>query len=474
MTKTAFCCSLLLICSTRLIGQDAPQQSLKLTTAVELAQNNYPAIRAAKASAAAAKAGEDLARTAYLPHVDLLWQENRATRNNVFGLLLPQSVIPAISGPQLTTKTYQSAWGSAGGVLASWEPLDFGLRRANVELARAQNAQAEATVAVTVLDVSATAADLFLIALAAEQSTRAAQAAVDRMQVFLGSVRVLVDQQLRPGVDVSRAEAEIAALRNQLIQSQQNLSIARINLSEAIGQAGAAATLDSGPFLDLPLMMPSPPPTAQQTLPGPPDFGLHPMLRVQAAAIETVRAREHALDRAYVPRFNLQTAFFGRGTGARLDGTFDNSRGWYPNSGNWAVGITITFPAFDFFGLRARRRIEENNERAEQARYDQTLQTLTAQDARARAIIDGARRIAENTPLQVKAARETLERVRVRYEYGLTTVVEVADAQRLMAQAEADNAIARLGVWRALLAAARLQGSLQSFIEQVDRVEKKN
>jgi hypothetical protein len=43
-----------------------------------------------------------------------------------------------------------------------------------------------------------------------------------------------------------------------------------------------------------------------------------------------------------------------------------------------------------------------------------------------------------------------------------------------MAQAEADNAIARLGVWRALLAAARLQGSLQSFIEQVDRVEKKN
>jgi outer membrane protein TolC len=472
MTKTAFCCSLLLVCATRLLGQDAPQQSLKLTTAVELAQTNYPAIRAAMASATAAKAGEDLARTAYLPHVDLLWQENRATRNNVFGLLLPQSVIPAISGPQLTTKTYQSAWGSAGGVLASWEPVDFGLRRANVELARAQNAQAEATVALTVLDVSATAADLFLIALAAEQSTRAAQAAVDRMQVFLGSVRVLVEQQLRPGVDVSRAEAEIAALRNQLIQSQQNLSIARINLSEAIGQAGAAATLDSTPFLDLPPV--TPPLPGEQTLPRPPDFGLHPMLRVQAAAIETVRAREHALDRAYVPRFNLQTAFFGRGTGARLDGTFDNSRGWYPNSGNWAVGITITFPAFDFFGLRARRRIEENNERAERARYDQTLQTLTAQDARARAIIEGARRIAENTPLQVKAARETLERVRVRYEYGLTTVVEVADAQRLMAQAEADDAIARLGVWRALLAAARLQGSLQPFIERVDRMEKKN
>jgi outer membrane protein TolC len=289
------------------------------------------------------------------------------------------------------------------------------------------------------------------------------------MQVFLGSVRVLVDQQLRPGVDASRAEAEIAALRNQLIQSQQNLSIARINLSEAIGAAGTPLTLDEGPFLDLPPeMLPAP------TTPPQADFGLHPVLRAQAAAIETVRERERALERAYVPRFSLQTAFFGRGTGARLDGTFDNSRGWYPNSGNWAVGITITFPAFDFFGLHARRRIEGNNERAERARYDQTVQALTAQDARARAIIEGARRIAENTPLQLKAARETLERVRVRYEYGLTTVVEVADAQRLMSQAETDNAIARLGVWRALLAAAKLRGDLKPFLDEVGRVEKKN
>ena len=36
-----------------------------------------------------------LARTAYLPHADGLAHVNHATRNNVFGLLLPQSAIPS-------------------------------------------------------------------------------------------------------------------------------------------------------------------------------------------------------------------------------------------------------------------------------------------------------------------------------------------------------------------------------------------
>jgi hypothetical protein len=46
-------------------------------------------------------------------------------------------------------------------------------------------------------------------------------------------------------------------------------------------------------------------------------------------------------------------------------------------------------------------------------------------------------------------------------------VVEVADAQRLLAQAEVDDAVARLGVWRALLAAARIQGDIKPFLQKV-------
>lgn len=446
---------------TALIGviafaQDSPAQKLTLEQTVALAQKNYPTIRAAKAQTQSTEAGIELAKTALLPRADLLWQQNRATRNNIFGLLLPQSTLPSISGPQLDTTTPQSAWGSAAGLLFSWEPFDFGLRKSQIELAKAQSKQAVAAEALTQLDVSAAAADAFLTLLAAEQTVRAAQANVERAETFAKAVGVLVTNQLRPGVDSSRAEAELAAARNLLVQAEQTAELARVNLAEAIGQAGAKLEIDAGPMLELP---PTAPPLSL-------NLSLHPLAMVQTAAIDTAKAREKVLDRSWVPRFNWQSAVYGRGTGARLDGTFNNSRGLYPDTFNWATGVTMSFPVMDFFGIRARRKAEANNLLAEQARYDQVLNTLKAQDARARILLESTRKIAANNEIQVKAAQETLTRAKVRYEYGLTNIVEVADAQRLVAQAEIDAAVAKLAIWRALLAGAKLQGDLKPFLEK--------
>lgn len=439
-------------------AQDAAQRALTLEQAIELALKNYPAIRAAKAQSQSAEAGIELARTSLLPRADLLWQENRATRNNVFGLLLPQSTIPSISGPVLDNTTQLSAWGSAGGLLFSWEPFDFGLRKASIEVAKAQSKQAVATEAVTRLDVSAAAADAFLTLLAAEQTVQAAEAGVERAATFSKAVHVLVENQLRPGVDASRAEAEIATANNLLIQAQQTAELARANLAEATGQAGANLTIAAGPLLQLPATTP---PLINHNL------LLHPLALAQTAAIDTAKAREQVLNRTWVPRFNWQTALYGRGTSARLDGAFDNGRGFYPDTLNWATGLTITFPVMDFFGLRARRKAEASNVAVEQARYDQTINTLKAQEARARILVESARKIAANAEIQLKAAQETMARAKVRYEYGLTNITEVADAQRLMAQAEIDAAVAKLAIWRAMLIGAKLQGDLKPFLEQV-------
>jgi outer membrane protein TolC len=452
--------SFVLICLRVLpLAQETSTQSINIGQAVDQALSNYPAIRAAQAQKAAADAGIDLARTAYIPRTDLLWQENRATRNNVFGLLLPQSTIPSMSGPVLGTTGFESVWGSAGGLLFSWEPFDFGLRKSNVEVARAMSRQAQAGVEVTTLDVATSAADAFLTVLANEQVARAAQANVERFEVFTTTVRTLVDNQLRPGADVSRAEAELAGARNQLIQAQQNAELARANLAEALGEAGAIVKLDAGPLLELP--PPAPPEVT--------NFAAHPLALAQKAAIDVVRAREHVFDRSYFPRFNFQTSLYGRGTGALLNGGIDNSKGFYPDTGNWATGLTITFGITDIIGIRAHRRIEAGNEAAEKARYDQVVNTLKAQDARARTLVKSARLMAENTPVEVRAAQETLQRARVRYEYGLTDITEVAEAQRLIAQAEIDDAVARLGLWRALLATARSQGDVKPFLQRVAR-----
>jgi outer membrane protein len=111
-------------------AEGAKTRVFTLEEAVDFALKNYPAVRASLEQVNAARAGVGLARTNHLPRADMLWQANRASRNNILGLLLPQSVIPAVSGPVLSTTSGQGVWGSAEGLLFSWEPLDFGARRA--------------------------------------------------------------------------------------------------------------------------------------------------------------------------------------------------------------------------------------------------------------------------------------------------------------------------------------------------------
>src|SRR5499425_3407240 len=125
-----------------------------LEEAVDFALKNYPAVRASLERVRSAEAGVGVARTSYLPRTDVLWQTNRATDNNITGLVFPNSVIAPISGPLSLSTSMQSAWGSAGGLLFSWEPLDFGYRGARVDAARAAQSRAAAEASLTRLDVS--------------------------------------------------------------------------------------------------------------------------------------------------------------------------------------------------------------------------------------------------------------------------------------------------------------------------------
>jgi outer membrane protein len=142
-------------------------QTLSIVRVVQDAERDYPLIHVTEAELNASIANIRLSRTAYLPRVDGIAQFNRATRNNIFGALLPQSVVPSMSGPVIDSNNGGSVWGSATGLLVNWQPFDFGLRGANVQSAVAARDKADATVKRTQLEVSAAAADAYLTVLVA-------------------------------------------------------------------------------------------------------------------------------------------------------------------------------------------------------------------------------------------------------------------------------------------------------------------
>jgi outer membrane protein TolC len=432
-------------------------QTFSLEEALQYALEHYPTVRAALEQSNASTANVDVARSSYLPRFDGFWQTNRATANNTFGMLLPQSIMPSISGPVLSSPAGDSVWGSAVGGLLTWEPFDFGLRESSVREAEAGVRRARADEGVTRLNVQNAVAVAFLGVVSAQQALTAAEADVERREVLARAARVLTDNQLRPGAEASRAEAELAAARTRAIQVRQAVMVARTTLSQMLGIPGVVVQVNAARLLEAIPLGGTPSASAAE----------HPLLQFSQAAVDLARARETVLAKTDFPRVYLQSSVFGRGSGGNPDGTFDGGAdGLGLERANWAAGVQVVFPnVFDFSSRHARQAAASALTRVEGARHEESRLAVTAQQRAAEAMIDAARAVAQNTPIQLAAAQQSEAQARARYDAGLAGIVEVAEAQNLLAGAEYQNGAARVDVWRSLLARAIAQGDITPFID---------
>ncbi len=453
LTGAARCVGAMAAVAGALWGQPA---GLTITQAVEDALQNYPSIRVTQEQMNAAAAGIRLAQTAYLPRVDGLAQMNRATRNTFYGLLLPQGIIPGVDG--VPANNLGSVWDSGVGVLVTWQPFDFGLRAANVATATAARNQAQASINRTRYDVSIATADAFLTVVAAQQTAQAARAAVNSWQILLKSIHALVAAQLRPGADESRVEAELAVAQTQLAQAEQAIDVARSTVAQFVGVDLSQLNVRPGELAEqLPPDHPEPPL----------ETAANPLAVEQNAAITQAQSQLKAIERTYYPQFLVQGLAAARGTGLLSDGArLGGLNGLAPTTQNYGVGLTVTFPAMDRFAIREQEAMHSANIRAGQAQYQLIATNLQAQFHAALATLTGARRVAANTPIEVSSARTALQQATARYRSGLAPIDEVAQAQRLLVQAQIDDALARLSVWRARLQVATARGDIQPFLDE--------
>ncbi len=449
---------LLLLHMTDAQQAEAP---LTLNSVVEDAARNYPTIQISQEELHAAGARLELARTAYLPRVDALAQFNRGTRNNVFGSLLPQSTIPSMSGPVIGTNNGGSVWGSAAGVLVVWQPFDFGARSANVRAAEAERDRAAAANLRTQLEVETASADAYLSVIASLQMRKAAQTAVLNWETLRGRIHALAAAELRPGADESRVDAEKAASANQLALAQQAVDSSLATLRKFESGSAISSATDQKLLTKAPEIMGE---NASFT----PDS--NPLMAEHKAASAENEAQLKALERSWVPLFNLEGSAYARGTGAETNGDrLSGANGLAPNVGNYVVGVNITFPVMDFASIHAKAAMQESLTKAARANEDLTARNLREQFEQALAELRAATTIAQNTPVQLQDAQTALDQATARYKAGLVAIDDVAQAQRLLVQADIDNSIARLNVWRAFLKIQYIRGDLQPFLQEVSR-----
>jgi outer membrane protein TolC len=418
--------------------------------AVAEALAKHPRIRSGEADVRATDARVEEMGTRRLPDVGVSAQINRSTGNTPPGAWFATTGFPAISGAPRGKTLDTGTWQTGGSVWASWDVLSFQRQAAAIDLALAERSDAAARTEVDRLAVAYEAADAFVELVEAQETVRAATASVDRARVLVTMTQPLVDQSLRPGVDVARAQAELAAAQTLLARAEQSREVRRARLAEAMGDASLHLDADpeglTGPVGDTqPLAVPSP---------------THPEIVRSNAEVTRARQQRSVVDAQYLPRVELVAAFWTRGSGL-LQSPAD---GLVPDIPNWAAGAVVTWSILDIPTISARARAASAATDSAAAKRDETYLAVAAQVSRANAMVQGARSVARQTPTALASARGAEQQIVARYRAGLAPVVDVADAERVLTQAEIDDAVARLEVRRALLALGRAVGDLRPFL----------
>jgi len=423
---------------------------------VESAWLHYPSVLEARAAAAQAEAAVQATAISNGPVVGVAGQFDRATDNATLGLSFA-SPLPSISGtvPASDYRLGASTFTSATGAYFAWEVADFGRRSDELHFTQSLARAAGERTELTRLQVGAHAADLFLSLLAAQERERVAGADVARWQTMAHIIHTLVEQQLRPGADGSRVDAELAAARIRQAEAERDRAGLQAALVEATGSGAPAPELVA-------------PPPAPRSEPAAAGTVVHPEIAAQQATIAASRFHISAVEKGALPRTFVQASFYGRGSGVLAAGKFGT--GWSglgpDTAGNWAVGAGFDFSFTRMRVVRAQTAAARADLAQQQARLVRISGALTASQAQAEADLRAAETIADQAPIELTAARAGESQARVRYQAGLSGVVDLANAEQLLAQAEADAALAGLKLWRSRLEMAFARGDLTPWLDE--------
>lgn len=311
---------------------------------------------------------------------------------------------------------------SVGVGVTSFE-LDFWGRVKNLsDAARSQyleTGQAERAFRLTLVRDVASA---YFASRGAEEQIRLAEATVTSRKEGLRIARLRLDAGVTSALDyrqsetlLTQAETELASLRLAKAQSDNFLAV-----------------LVGGP---LPADLPAPLPLAAQSSPPALSAGLpsdllvaRPDILSAEEQLRAARANVGAARAAFFPSISL-TGSVGFASSS-LDNLFGN------NGLTWSFGPSISLPIFDFGRNKGNLTVAEARENIAVATYEKTVQTAFREVADALA---GRRYLAEQVEAQERgtlAQRRIADLARKRYREGVSTYLEVLDAERNLFAAE--------------------------------------
>jgi outer membrane protein len=302
---------------------------------------------------------------------------------------------------------------------------DFGRTNALVSAAKlraeAQDQQVETTRANILLAVSRS----YFSVLQAQSVLQVAEETVKERQLIAEQVGALAQAKLKSQLDLSFANVNLADAKLLLASAQNNIASAHAQLAEAMGLPGQTAfALDEE---SLPPSMPDQiQPLLDEALRNRPELA---NLRLEENAAQRFAQAEHDL---YYPTISVVgTAGFVPSGEVQIPGRYG------------AVGVNVSIPIFNGGLFKARHAEAQLRARA-------AAQNITAQENRVIRDVRTAWLAATTaydklglTQQLLDQAKLALDLAQSRYNLGLSSIVELSQAQLNLTSAQISSAVAR-------------------------------
>ncbi len=391
--------------------QAQPAERLSLNDAEQRALDAHPQVREGRYAAQAANEGVREARSAYFPTI----------YGSLTGAAAPDGTriaAGALNNPSILDR-------AATGVTATQLVTDFGRTRGLVQTQqlRADARDQDATLlrANVLLQLDRAYFDV----LRAQAVLRVAQQTVDARQLVVDQVTALAVSNLKSGLDVSFARVNLSQAQLLLVQAQSEVQASFAALATAMGSS-LATTYE---LRDEPLAAPPAEDasvTIARALRDRPDVAAE---RLSSQAAAKFADAEHALWFPTVAAIGVAGVSPYRESGL--------------NDRYSAAGVNITVPLWNG-GLYSARHAEAmfRAEAEDEARRDLENRVAREVTLALLQVKTGYQRVDLTNQLLIQAS-DALELAQARYNLGLSSIVELTQAQLNKTQAEIEQASVR-------------------------------
>jgi outer membrane protein len=387
------------------------QTQLTLAEARQLALQNHPALQAAQLGAQAVGERVEQSESARRPVAS-------ASVTGVGAADASRVAAGALNNPIIYSRL-------ATGVTVSQLVADFGRTSQLVASARLTSEAENARLKVTRADILLNVQRAYFAALRSRAVVGIAESTVEARQLLVDQVTALVNAQLKSGLDLSFASTNLAEARLLLSAAANEYQAAQAQLSESIGLG------ETRSFALVEEPMPPEEPAAREALTA---QALRDRPELIAGRLDTGAFRRFALAENALK----YPAISAVATAGVIPVRVSNLSSRY-----LAAGVNVSLPFLNGGLYRSRQREAELRSRQAEQRVKQLENAVSRDVAVAMLDVTTALERIGLTRHLIAQASQSLDLAQSRYDLGLSSIVELSQAQLAKTSAEIQNAAAQ-------------------------------